>query len=400
MLRFYTDNAKSSGRRCSTLRVNKKRLLAIGMIDSVHFARWLEATAQLDAIVTIFPSGPNRSTHPKILHLLNSQPDMFFLGRVFRRISLGIWLIDRFLSDRLRSTILARFIKRGVDVVHFHEMQSGGYPLRHIPHKLLANIGVFYTPYGSDLYWYGEIPRHRSKIRQTLERTDAVFPECQRDGEIARRLGFSGEILASLPAAGWREIGPTPHTNFHERNKIVIKSYGGRWSEVEKLIQGLGGNGSHLHGFELHFISVSGRATKFINRFREVHEGKVLVHKKFSLSTFEVERLLSESKYYVSISKSDGFPSTLFEALSKGVVPIQSDTACIPNSLASASPDSFIDSVKFSEISRLIRVFEERPHATQRVSEKLLIWANENQHFKKDLAPILREAYQMYGSSN
>ena len=91
---------------------------------------------------------------------------------------------------------------RHFDIVHFHEMQSGGYPLTLLPAQLLSQSRVFYTPYGSDLFWFQNDAKHLARIRQTLLLVDGIFPECERDGNLARQYGFQGELLTSMPAAG------------------------------------------------------------------------------------------------------------------------------------------------------------------------------------------------------
>lgn len=367
----------------------KRKILAIGMIDSVHFARWLAAISEIDAEVTIFPSGPNRATSPRIMELVHSRRDNFKLSEFMRRFSLTIWIADRLFGDFLRSRILRNILAKHFDVVHYHEMQSGGYPLRLVPAKLLANSRVVYTPYGSDLYWFENRPGHLEKIRKTLAITDAMFPECQRDAQIATRLGFKGQILNSLPASGWREVVINSPKEFAERRKITIKSYGGRWGEIEKIIAGLEQIQHILRNFELHFISVSGNVNKHVRKFSKGVGADVWVHKKFTLSEDEVRKLLSESKYYISISKSDGFPSTLFEAVSQGAIPIQSDTACIPDSLASISPKSFIKPDQFASIAEQIALLEKEPNNAEQLSKDLEHWAIEHQEFRDELLPVL-----------
>jgi len=84
----------------------------------------------------------------------------FLLSKLVAFLSLPIWLMDRLLGGKLRALILRATLKLGpFDSVHFHEMQSGGYPLTWLPANLRSRSKAFYTPYGSDLFWFQDDAR-------------------------------------------------------------------------------------------------------------------------------------------------------------------------------------------------------------------------------------------------
>ena len=110
------------------------KVLAIGMVNSIHFARWLSSAKGINAKFTIFPSGPNRRVHPIIGELVAKERKQVSLSKPMAFLSLPIWLMDRFLGGELRALILRVLLQIGpFDSVHFHEMQSGEYPFTLLP---------------------------------------------------------------------------------------------------------------------------------------------------------------------------------------------------------------------------------------------------------------------------
>ena len=197
------------------------RILAIGMVDSIHFARWLDSANGINAEITIFPSGPNRRVHQLIVALLVTNSRRFTLSKLMTGLSLPIWCMDRLLGGQLRALILRALLKQRLfDIVHFHEMQSGGYPLTRLPANLLSRSKVFYTPYGSDLFWFQNDAKHLAKIHQTLRLVNGIFPESERDGILAHQYGFQGELLTSMPAAGSLQFDVTELVPVSGRTKI------------------------------------------------------------------------------------------------------------------------------------------------------------------------------------
>ena len=373
----------------------KNRVLAIGMVDSEHFARWLSGACGSGFAITIMPSGPNRRVHPVIRKLLKDHPHIFDMSEALAKWSMVIWIVDRIASERVRGHVIRKHLEKPFDVIHFHEMQSGGYPLRHVPNGQIGKRLVVYTPYGSDLFWFQKYPQHRRKISAILRLTDAIFPECERDLVIAKELGFRGKELNTLPASGWRQIAENPNLPFTQRNKVVIKAYGGKWGEIEKVISVLSQSKSLLETYELHFVSTSIiTAMRIRTQFRS-SPLRLVIHRKYSLSFEDMLRLFSEAKYYIALSKSDGFPASLFEAVSNGAIPIQSNTACIPKSLEEISPENFISPNHPMKIIELLRFYEKSEILAKKISNDFMIWSHKNQHLKSALPDILLSAYNV-----
>lgn len=351
------------------------RVLAVGMFDSIHFTRWVEAASQLDLELLLVPSGPNRIVQPRLKSQISGLSELDVTARLLSKISIFVWVVDKFFSGRVRGLIIRFLIRRHkIDIVHYHEMQMGGYPLRFANIKS-SQTKVFYSPYGSDMFWFGSYKSHRKRIRATLGLTDVMFPECERDIALAQKHGFRGRFSDQFPASGWHEVqqdaGSRP---IKQRKKIMIKCYGRRWGGEVQALLSLQKLDSELQDYELHFLSAGRNLAKFIKRFETLTKSKVFLHKKFSLSSGEMADLMGDAKYYIALSKSDGFPISLFEALHKGVIPIQSDTACLPKSLKEINPSSFLEIESWRGLDQVFRDLEEDQSNLLRISNSFQMW--------------------------
>jgi glycosyltransferase involved in cell wall biosynthesis len=370
------------------------RVLAIGMVDSVHFARWLSSAQGVDAKFTIFPSGPNRRVHPMILGLTTKSSTNFSLSGFLAVLSLPIWILDLMFFGRVRAIFLFYLLRlKHYDVVHFHEMQAGGYPLTHLPTASLSKSRVFYTPYGSDLFWFQKDPKHLPRIRATLRLTDGIFPECERDGGLARNHGFQGELFSVMPASGTFQFDGPVAVSVLNRSKITVKGYGGTWGMAVEVLLALEKVQDRLQGYEIHLTSVTKDVAREVARLQSESTLNLVLYPKFSLTTEEIKTLLSQSRYYISLSKSDGFPASLYEALACGAIPIQSDTACLPDSLVNIYPSSFVSTEDWPVLGALLMQLDSDPKKLQILSKEFSKWAKKQEIKPELFRTIISKAY-------
>ena len=311
----------------------RKKILLVGMADSIHFARWVESI-DLDLYeVRVMGSSPHRSIHPIILKILSRFGErhitMSWLSRYF---SLFVWILDRtiFPMDSIRSWLLRFEIKKfNPDLVHAMETQNAGYLLP----KAIAGLRSYPIPYilltlyGSDLFWYSQKKRHVELLRKTLSKTDFLSAECLRGHAIARELGFLGEFLPLSPANP-----PIPIPELIKppasRRLILVKGYKNKWGRGDVLIRGLSRCTEILKNYEIVIISAEGNTPRLARTLLARKGLSVRVFRKKELDHETVLRELSESILYVGLSASDGLPSTLVEAVSLGAFPIQSASSC------------------------------------------------------------------------
>jgi len=373
---------------------HSQKILAIGMVDSIHFARWLSAMQGFDAEITIVPSGPNRRRHRVIKGLTQTHGKQFRLSTASTIFSLPVWILDRPLKGRLRALILFFKLRSGAyDIIHFHEMQSGGYPLALLPRAVLQDLKICYTPYGSDLFWFSRFPTHLQRIKQTLKVTDLIFPECERDAVVAIDAGFSGKIGPTMAAGGVFEFSPMQKVDFGSRKKILLKGYGGTWGRAILALRSLEKVQNELIDYEIHVMSVTRDVEREISRLKRSSSLRLISHPKFSLTSDEVRALLLGSKYYLALSESDGFPASLMEAMMCGAVPIHSDTACLPKSLIALSPENFVPKFRWSEVGEILTRFDRTRDNTESLSKSFCAWAEEHQLSAHEFRALMSESY-------
>lgn len=102
-----------------------KRILVIGMADSVHLARWLAQFSTSEYTFRIVSSSPHRRLHPGIKRLL-LEGSKFHIGTISRFLSLPLWMADRLFSDFFRGILIAFEANRfRPDLVHILRLKMG-----------------------------------------------------------------------------------------------------------------------------------------------------------------------------------------------------------------------------------------------------------------------------------
>ena len=143
---------------------------------------------------------------------------------------------------------------------------------------------MFYTPYGRDLFWFQNDAKHLAQICRTLRLVDGIFPDCGRDGALARQYGFQGEVLTSMPAVDTLQFDVIKPVPVSSRTIITVKGYGGTWGRAIYVLSVLDTIQHHLLGFEIHLTSVKKDVAKEIGRLQSSSQLKLVPHPKFSLS--------------------------------------------------------------------------------------------------------------------
>ena len=314
--------------------MQRKTVVLVCMVDSIHVARWIAQFDPTEVQFILFPSGPNRIVHPKILEMITKGKEFdnqITIVPFGGKLSLPLWALDRFFGDRIRGLLLSRVLKKTpADFVHALELQHAGYvTLRALADKSITTPFIA-TNYGSDIYWFQQFPKHKAKIQSILHRADLYSAECQRDYLLAKNLGFEGEELPLGPNAGGVELAGN-HFGFQapsKRKTIAIKGYHG-W--VGRALVALDAVESLQHDLRDYEIVVYSANLKVARRALQIGKKlglRVSVHKKNSLSHQEVLHIFGKARIYVGLSLSDGISTSLLEAMSVGAFPIQTSTSC------------------------------------------------------------------------
>ena len=308
----------------------RKRILVVCMFDAVHAGRWLEQFRDADADFILFPSSPHRRIHPKIKGLLTSSgPAAFKLAPFSRVFGLPLWVLDRFLSNRLRGLLL-RLVQKSFQpqIVHVLELTNAGYIALRAFDERDRNFKLISTNWGSDIHWFSRFPQHRKKLKGLLEMSDAYSCECHRDVQLAKDLGFAGRVLPVIPNAGGFNDLSRPLKKPADRDLILVKGYHGWAGRAKTAIAAIAGFGDELAGYQVVVFSANFSTILFAKR-KLRHLGKNLrIHRKFALRHEQVLDLFFRARIYVGLSVTDGISTSMLEAMAMGAIPVQTATSC------------------------------------------------------------------------
>lgn len=314
-----------------------KKILVIGMADSIHLANWLQNMRSLPMDVTLVSSSPHRRIHPKIAELLKQSGknhSTIKMPNWSKNFGFLLWIIDRFLADRLRGVLISRLIQKlRPDIIHAIEFQHAGYillrALRKSPWEQKQKVMV--SNYGSDIYWFQKYKRHRKKISTLLKLSDHYTSECKRDLVLATALGFEGNYTlipntGGIPGDLIKSVQLL--TKPSERKVILLKGYQSKFGQALQGIYSFHRIRKSLSDFQI--VSFS---TNLITAFgliilKRLSGLKITFYLKGKLSHEEVLSLMSQARVYIGLSKSDGISTSLLEAMAMGAFPIQTGTSC------------------------------------------------------------------------
>ena len=317
-----------------------KRILVIGMLDSIHLARWLGQFKDQGYVFVIFPSKKYRQLHPDLKKLSGSNfKSSFvlinhrlpkFISGYFDFISNKI-ILAMFRSD-LRIKQLQKVIdKYQFDYIHACEIQGAGYLLDSVNSDSLINTKTIITNWGSDIYFFQEFPEHIKRIKSILSKANYYSAECERDYKLASAYGFTGKFLPCIPNAGGFEVDMAGKNSVStsKRSQVLIKGYGGLFGRSDLAISLIPEISNRFPNITFHVYS----ATQ--DTIAKIKEHPLEIQQKIRITTVDKklshEEMLKEflrSRVYIGCSISDGISTSFIEALICGTFPIQTDTSC------------------------------------------------------------------------
>ena len=315
-----------------------KRILLVGMADSIHLARWIMQFAGLGFEFELVSSSPHRSIHPVIRDMLDgAHPSniKIRMSNTSRYFSLPLWMADRFLGNCLRGALISRSIRNfKPSIVHALELQNAGYATAVAYKKIRrgARPKLLITNYGSEIVWFKQFPKHLIRLKELVSLADAFSAECDRDVRLAVEIGFKGIVMKTIPVSG----GVDPESQMsmarlsqpEERHVIALKGYQNVWGQALVALDALSKIAPLISDFKIEVFSCNRKTIKAAREISKNTGLRITTHKKNSLSHSQVLDILRRSRVYVGLSKSDGISTSMIEAMSQGAVPIQSNTSC------------------------------------------------------------------------
>jgi hypothetical protein len=337
--------------------MNRKRVVLVCMVDSIHVARWIAQFDASEVEFTLFPSTPNRRVHSMIKNLM-AQNGNIKIVPFGGKLSIPLWGMDLVFSDYVRGFLLRGVLKRDQpDFVHALELQHGGYITSRALEDASAKTPFIATNYGSDIYWFQQFPKHLAKIKKLLARADRYSAECNRDIDLAMQYGFSGEVMPVFPNAGGftEEQLSRPLIPTADRKVIAIKGYEGWVGRASVAVEALYSLTSELADFKIVFYSCNAKTIRLLKKLKRNTGLNVEWHGKGELSHEEMLDLFASARIYIGVSLSDGISTSLLEAMAMGAIPLQTNSACLEPWLENNHPRIAVSNLSRKSVEVSVR---------------------------------------------
>lgn len=317
------------------------KVLFVCMAHSVHAARWIGQLAGTDWDVHVFPveDGVHADLKKVTLHEVLPldaperrrarvrQPEgLSGRGRRWARRVVG-------LSERARDreTDLVRVIERvRPDVVHSLELIKAGDLVR----RALARVRRRHprwiaTNWGSEIYYFARLPEFRETVEGVLSACRYLLCNCQRDADLARRLGFTGEVLGLMPGGGGIDVRDAleldPDRPVSGRRTIALKGYHGWAGRALVALRAIRMCLDVVQGYRVSLFLADPSVDFTARQLRE--ECGIELEIIPPSPRREILRLMGRSRVALGLSISDGVSSSMLEAMVMGAFPIQSETS-------------------------------------------------------------------------
>ena len=319
--------------------MERRKILIIGMFDSIHLARWLSQFENEKIDFVLFPSKKFKYVNYDLLKLVTSQKiasyrfaKPYFVFKYIGFMDYFLVSIFKLLKLNLKLLFLRRITHKNIfDYIHAIELQGAAYLYDLLPEQIQDLTSLIVTNYGSDIQYFQNIPEHQDKIRSVLSKADFYSAECQRDYESALKLGFKGKFLPCIPNAGGfkNEIFELNLVPSNERNLIMAKCYGGTFGLGELIIDALERFLRNNTDVKIVMHSVTDDLLNKSKDLRVAFPNQVVIYTvREKIPRHKILDYLSKSRIYIGASRSDGISTSFLEALCLGAFPIQTDTSC------------------------------------------------------------------------
>lgn len=323
----------------------KMKILIVGMIDSIHLARWISQIKDQNWEVYLFPV-ELAFPHLELRNITVFAAKFFRMAVLDRSVRYIRWSSLSFYLDELNSRLMRqssnKFKEQALvraiqsikpDIVHSLEFQHAGYLTLSAKMKLGDKFPKWIaTNWGSDIYLFGRLAEHREHVRAVLENCNYYSCECERDVILAREYGLRGEVLPVLPNAGGFDLAKCESLrqpgNTSERKIILLKGYQNWAGRALSGLRALARCQDILkdHDYSIAIFS----ATPDVKIAAELFSGEIGVPVEIipPCSHTEMLKKYGQARVYIGLSISDAISTSLLESLVMGAFPVQSCTSC------------------------------------------------------------------------
>jgi hypothetical protein len=341
-----------------------KKILLVGMVDSVHTARWIERIVDLDCEIHLLPSRKHGEVHPLLRQLIDENHNLrllqsfhsvgispylnFLIGKInFSFFNLQNWLLRRILSRELYSYI------------HLLEIQHAGYLLIEARPAITDGTKIICTNWGSDIYYFSQFDSHLKKIREVLSIANFYSAECERDYALAKKFGFRGEELPLIPNSFKLNSEIEIEIDCQERNQVIAKCYGGIFGLGGVLISVLNQFLEEYLVATVLLYSVTDDLLNDARRLEQKFPNRVRISTiRNPMTSNQIAAEFQQSRIYIGASRSDGISTSFLEAMNYGAFPIQTNTSCAQDWISKGCVGRVVEPEREALFSALSGVYD------------------------------------------
>jgi hypothetical protein len=320
------------------------RILFVGMPSSIHAARWISQLADQGWEIYLFPSIRDK-LNPYFRNINIFATSITFSVRNAKNVRCIRWtglfsMVDKVVSLLLRRSfkifwkaslfLIIRVLQP--DLVHSLEIQHAGYLTSAVRKRFKTGFPKWIlTNWGSDIYLFGRFPEHEDRIKLALQQCDYYSAECERDVQLARKMGFTGKALPVFPNAGGFDLMRTGALRagglVSERRVILLKGYQTWAGRALVGIRALTLCADVLKGYRVAIYSAFSEDVA-ISAHIFTQDTGIPVEFIPQCTHDEMLSWYGRARIYIGLSISDAISTSLLEAVVMGAFPVQSNTSC------------------------------------------------------------------------
>lgn len=336
-------------------------VLVVGMINSVHTARWLDMVrgrGMRFVLLPVIDAAPCRElvglpevrSRSELDALPENQVAVFPLAAVEPARVAGLdaylgyspWLPSFLDSGELlaRPAHVAQAIASlRPSIVHALETQFAGYLCMEVKRFLGAAMPTWMlSSWGSDFYLYRKVPDQIDRLREIAGSVDAYMADGERDVTLFREFGFKGMTFPAMPASGGVNIDALPRLENlappSQRREIMVKGLHGWSGRALNILNAIHLAAPELRGFSISLLNAPAVVAETARTLGEWDDLRIACLP--SLPTYrDVIMRMGRARTIIGLGISDGTPTVMLEAMSVGAFPIQSDTSAATEWLVS-----------------------------------------------------------------
>lgn len=321
-----------------------KKILIVGMSESPHLQTWIQGIAQAGVVnnLWLFPSDLPKQRHDYSNINVREFPykNFGYLTKILFKV------LDIVTNRHWRSYFLYREINRIKPThLHFHETQHGAYLYNSISsHQKNTFQGkIILSTWGSDLIYYGRLYSHQRRIQNALSWVDLLTSERLEDFEIAVEHGFTGKFLAPIYTTIGTRNSSMKLNLTSQRTLVLVKGYEdnhGRALNALASIEIVAAQ-MDLSKFNFRIFSASKSVKIKAKQMRKTLNLNILVLPNMPKNEFL--KYYENARVYLGLAISDGLSTSMVEAMSYGVYPIQSVNSSAPEFLVNRVTGGVVD---------------------------------------------------------